>query len=249
MACLQAATFRVGNATIATSAPTHLATVQAFYLDLTEVSVEAYRSCVDAGICSPTGSDIQSIGELCNYWVWANVEHPINCVSALDAAKYCAHLGKRLPTEEEWEYAALGGGTRSYPWGEKLPDATRVNMGPGASPAWGYDGFDITAPVGHYPAGATPEGIRDLSGNVWEWTSSRFCSYDNQPCNSCAEIEGCANACNRCATDYRVVRGGSGYDPATRAVVDFTLYQRGNNHVTGANGYTGFRCARSAAAP
>lgn len=70
----------------------------------------------------------------------------------------------RLPTEEEWEWAA-GGGQRKYPWGDSEPDETRAN----------YDKkVGHTTPVGAYPAGATPEGLQGMAGNVWEWMKNLY---------------------------------------------------------------------------
>lgn len=70
----------------------------------------------------------------------------------------------RLPTEEEWEWAA-GGGKRIYPWGDKEPDDTLANFG---------QKVGHTTPVGAYPAGATPEGLMDMAGNVWEWMENLY---------------------------------------------------------------------------
>lgn len=105
-------------------------------------------------------------------------DHPVVQVSARDAEAYCAHLGLRLPTEAEWELAARGGDGRRYPWGDAPPDRAgpkRANLGaleccaPDA-----HDGYALTAPVGLFPAGASPFGLLDMAGNVWEWTGSEF---------------------------------------------------------------------------
>ncbi len=70
----------------------------------------------------------------------------------------------QLPIEEEWEWAASGG-KRKYPWGEKEPDETLSNYG---------EKVGHTTPVGAYPAGATPEGLMDMAGNVWEWMDNKY---------------------------------------------------------------------------
>ncbi len=104
--------------------------------------------------------------------------HPVVQVSYRDAAAFCAWAGLRLPAEAEWEFAARGTDRRLYPWGDDPPrsgNLQRANFGtlsccgPDAS-----DGYLKTAPVGSYPRGASPFGLLDMAGNVWEWTSSRF---------------------------------------------------------------------------
>jgi formylglycine-generating enzyme required for sulfatase activity len=105
-------------------------------------------------------------------------DHPVVQVSHQDAAAFCHWLGLRLPSEEEWEYAARGGDGRRFPWGDEAPrqDGRRLaNFGAVkccAPDTW--DGYGGTAPVGSYPDGASPFGLLDMAGNVWEWTSNIF---------------------------------------------------------------------------
>jgi formylglycine-generating enzyme required for sulfatase activity len=94
--------------------------------------------------------------------------HPVNEVTWQGAREYCAWRGARLPTEAEWEAAARGREGRIYPWGNAPPTADRAVFGRGRGG---------TAPVGSHPAGATPEGVHDLAGNVAEWTSSSYLPY------------------------------------------------------------------------
>nr|WP_272918014.1 SUMF1/EgtB/PvdO family nonheme iron enzyme [Actinomadura rayongensis] len=91
---------------------------------------------------------------------------PVTGVDWLRAARIAAALGGRLPTSDEWEWMA-GGGHRRYPWGDDEPDYG----GPIRANLRGL-GLGATSPVGSFPDGATPDGIRDVAGNVWEWTST-----------------------------------------------------------------------------
>ena len=103
-------------------------------------------------------------------------DHPVVQVSWRDAGAFCRHHGLRLPSEEEWEFAARGRDGRIFPWGTAAPDAggaRRANYGTNECCAADMsDGYHETAPVGSYPAGVSPFGLHDMAGNVWEWTAS-----------------------------------------------------------------------------
>ncbi len=88
------------------------------------------------------------------------MDHPVVHVSARDAAAYCEHVGGRLPSEDEWEYGARGSERRMFPWGDEWDPDRAV---------WKTDG---TRPVGSHPEGASWNGLQDMAGNVWEWTST-----------------------------------------------------------------------------
>ncbi len=104
--------------------------------------------------------------------------HPVVQVSAVDAEAFCQHHGLRLPTEDEWEYAARGPSGQRYSWGNTLTKTSLAKVANAG--AWSCcapsdaDGYLRTAPVGSFPAGRSPFGLDDMIGNVWEWTSSPF---------------------------------------------------------------------------
>lgn len=153
--------------------------VAGFCIDRYEARVRDYAACVDAGACAPITwiETIGTLGNVCNASIPGRDDHPINCMTFDEAVRYCAWRGARLPRSSEWELAAEGSPARSYPWGEALPDATRLNACGQESPErdryaqtyLGHDAWPATAPVGSFPGGATPEGVHDLLGNVSEW--------------------------------------------------------------------------------
>ena len=136
--------------------------VESFQIDKTEVTVAAYRRCVDAGSCSQPDTD-----RSCNWRASGRGDHPINCVDWNQATTYCTWAGKRLPTEAEWEKAARGTDGRTYPWGNEW-DARQAHA------SGTEDGYERTAPVGSFPVGASLYGALDMVGNVWEWTADWY---------------------------------------------------------------------------
>ena len=161
--------------------------VDAFVMAKTETTVEQFKACVEAGACASENYTVNSGSGYCNYdrgEAW--LSHPMNCVNWYGANEYCAWIGGRLPTEDEWQYAATHDGTQAlettYPWGNDEPThcvhATYNDYGDGFDNACDgttvipWDDYVGTASAGTYSAGNSPLGLQDMSGNVWEWTSS-----------------------------------------------------------------------------
>ncbi|MDG4787396.1 ergothioneine biosynthesis protein EgtB [Micromonospora sp. WMMD1102] len=157
-------------------------------------------------------------------------DEPVVHVSFYEAEAYAAWAGRRLPTEAEWEKAArwdpVSGRSRRYPWGDEDPTPEHANLG---------QRHLAPAPVGAYPAGASPLGVHQLVGDVWEWTASPFLGYPGFaafPYREYSEVF--------FGSGYRVLRGGSfGTDPvACRGTFrNWDLPIRRQI-------FSGFRCAR-----
>ncbi len=204
--------------------PVHEVFLDAFSIDKTEVTVDAYAACVSAGKCSnPT------TGVYCNWEVSGRGDHPINCVDWSQAVAYCAWAGGRLPTEAEWERAARGTDGRVYPWGNEKATCQRAVMYDGGDGC----GKDRTFPVGSKPRGASPSGALDMAGNVWEWVSDRYDSnyYKSSPSR---------NPRGPSSGSFRVKRGGSFDYVASLVRAGYRSYDAPSRR----GGYLGFRCAR-----
>jgi eukaryotic-like serine/threonine-protein kinase len=254
MAFIPGDTFMMGNADgRPDEKPPHPIVIGSFCLDMTEVTVASYQRCVDETHCDAlarqvslykttmTPSDRALESRFCVDPKRDSEKNlPINCVNWTEANTFCRVQGKRLPTEEEWEYAARGGAElRVFPWGaappspkllnacgsecaelyERLTKVRRSSMYPES------DGQSGLAPVGTFPAGATRYGTYDMSGNVWEWTESAMCPY---PSHSCSR-------------STRVFRGGSWVN-ATPAMFSGTTRMSGAPESRYMD--VGFRCAK-----
>jgi formylglycine-generating enzyme required for sulfatase activity len=141
----------------------------------------------------------------------AGDRYPVVHVSSLDAMKFCQWLSSRerkkyrLPTEAEWEYAARGTDGRRFPWGSYENRGDLANFADRNTVfAWSDrdldDGYAETSPVGVYPLGASPFGVEDMAGNVWEWCLDYYASY-----TPAAKV----NPRGPAAGSRRVYRGGS----------------------------------------
>jgi formylglycine-generating enzyme required for sulfatase activity len=154
-------------------------------------------------------------------------KHPVNEVTWNGARSYCAWRGARLPTEAEWEAAARGREGRIYPWGDQPPNALRAVFGRRSNE---------TEPVGGRPAGATPEGVHDLAGNVAEWTSSLYWPY---PYRADDGRE------NPAAGGERVTRGGDHVFDSAPEKLRGAFRAGFSRAVAVGHRHIGFRCARS----
>ena len=152
-------------------------------------------------------------------------DYPVVNVTWYQADAFCTWIGARLPTEAEWENAARGMDGRIYPWGDQVPTQELANFA---------ENVGDTTPVGSYLAGASPYGVMDMAGNVWEWMNDWYDSdYYSQ--SSSENPQGPATG------EYRVLRGGSwyGYDYNVRSAL---RNYRGPDYW---DSLVGFRCARS----
>jgi formylglycine-generating enzyme required for sulfatase activity len=167
--------------------PQHSITLPAYQIARYPVTVAEYACFVRAGQQEPSD--------------WKNqltkLDHPVVNVSWHDAMAYAKWLAERsgqpwcLPTEAEWEKAARGSDGRIYPWGDQFDQACCNTS---------ESGIKTTTPVGSYPGGASPYGVLDLAGNVWEWTSTLYKPYPYNEADGRESVN---------STDNRVLRGGS----------------------------------------
>ncbi|MDA0999266.1 MAG: SUMF1/EgtB/PvdO family nonheme iron enzyme [bacterium] len=214
--------------------PAHQVYLSAFYIDRNLVRVSEYAEFIRAK------SHLGPLGEMYldapdpdarihrRGGVWTADKgfenYPAAELSWHGAVAYCRWRGKRLPSEAEWEKAARGTDGRLYPWGNQPPTQELAFFG-------GFHGE--TVPVGRYPKGASPYGVLDMAGQVWEWTRSLYRKYPYQSRDGRENLK---------TEDTRVARGGTsssdaeGLTATSRTPVDPGRLDTGH-------AYFGFRCA------
>ena len=186
--------------------PQRAVRLPAFFMGRYEVTVDQYKACVDEGGCKPANARA----------LQGPVDRPVRFISWDEAVEYCTWLDGRLrswsatpgplatvlrgvpvwkvrlPSEAEWEKAARGTTNQIYPWGDTI-DASHANY---------KNRIKEPTTVGIYPDGASPYGLLDMSGNVWEWTRSRLLRYPYNPNDDREDTRPSKDT-------RRVIRGGS----------------------------------------
>ncbi len=204
--------------------------LDSYWIDLFEVTNEQYQEFV-----------VQDDRRVPDHWENGRYrsgydKHPVVGISWYDASEYCRFVGKRLPTEAEWEKAARGTEGLIWPWGN-VWDPEKSNTD---------ESVGNTTPVGSYKAGVSPFGAYDMAGNVWEWVDDWYLAtyYRSAP------VRNPHNAMSRTSDATKVVRGGSWVDYQDMATTYFRLgiYRPEYPHEVAErrsdpNVYIGFRCA------
>lgn len=199
--------------------PEHRVFLQGYFIDTTEVTNAEYRKFLKATDHYPPNflSDPDLNGP----------QQPVVGVSWEDAYKYAKWVGKRLPTEAEWEKAARGTNKREYPFGRRAEDNQVNKFGKS-------DGFPYTAPVNTLPEGKSPYGLYHMAGNVQEWCADWYQA-------NVYSIMAVRNPRGPQSGKYKIVRGGSWGDE----VENLTTTKRWYKSHTSSDYKTGFRCAKS----
>lgn len=152
--------------------PVHPVTLDGFWMDRTEVTNAQYALCVAAGRCTAP-FPLSTLWAPDGYYGSSQyADYPVLNVSWHEAMTYCTWAGGQLPTEAQWEYAARGVDGRTYPWGNSEPDCAKANYA---------NCKNSTTRVGSYPLGASPFGVLDMAGNLWEYVADWYGNYPAEP--------------------------------------------------------------------
>lgn len=215
--------------------PAHTVYLDAFYIDKHEVTNAEYEEFILSGgykskkLWTKKGwnfiqnNQIQAPLKYRQNKISTEPDQPVIGVSWYEANAYATWAGKRLPTEAEWEKAARGTDGRIYPWGDEM-DFSKLSYFPHVTKV---------QTVGSFANGASPYGVRDMAGSVWEWCADWYSeSYYNQSPGT--NSKGPGNG------EYRVLRGGAWNSIRRQLQSTYRYYEKENYQ-----DYTiGFRCAK-----
>ncbi len=266
MVAVASGTFTMGRAESLhrDETPAHAVTISAFAIDATLVTVADFRRFVEAtGYTTSAerlGFGMTSVEGMAD-WKWEKAEgaswrapwgparaeqivqrddEPVVMVSWNDAHAYCEHMGKRLPTEAEWEYAMRAGASTRFPWGD-TPRREDGRLGLNFWQGKGHehddreDGFLYLAPVRAFPPNAW--GIYDPVGNAWQWVDDW---YDAE--TYARDAAGVTDPRGPASGWAKVARGGSWWC-SRHACAAYGLFARGKSQPDAPYANNGFRCA------
>jgi formylglycine-generating enzyme required for sulfatase activity len=229
--------FKIKRAELfAEEVPRHIVTLAPFYIDRTEVTNQAFKRFLEKNPewrKDRIDASLQN-GKYLQDWTNGNFpagrkKYPVVYVTWYAATAFCNSLGKRLPTEAEWEFAGRGGLIgKEFPWGDEMPDKRRVN----------FSGSGIGAPtrVGSYPPNGY--GLYDMAGNVWEFLADEWSKYSS----TASAVDAPAVNDFLQVKTRRALRGGSFGGSA----VNLRVTYRDSHSPENAVEHVGFRCAVSA---
>lgn len=243
-------TYTIGtnNEDYPTEYPQHKVRLKSWWLDKNLITVADYESFVKATNYKTQAERFGNAGvfsfvekgwQMVSLATWhhpagpnepaALPNHPVTQVSWADAVAYCKWRKKRLPTEQEWEAAARFGHSNKYSWGNNYSGKANVWSGIFPDTNTVTDGFLTTSPVGHF--GYNKNGLSDMGGNVWQWTSSTYKPYPGSTLKFDTE-----------ALKERVLRGGS-FLCDSNVCHGYRVTARSSNSPETSLLHMGFRCA------
>jgi formylglycine-generating enzyme required for sulfatase activity len=233
MVFVPAGEFIMGSESYDDEKPIHKVTLDAYWIDQTEVTNAMYSICVSKGKCTLPKNNYFGLNKI----YYGNGEYdnfPVVNVDWKQAKAYCKWAGGDLPTEAQWEKAARGEDGRLYPWGDTSPTCKLLN----------FDGVNIgsckgyTTAVKSYESDRSIYGVYDMAGNVLEWVNDW---YEN----SYYSASPTSNPTGPSSGDGRVLRGGSWADTAASA----RIASRIRNAPGIFNTAYGFRCVMNTDSP
>jgi formylglycine-generating enzyme required for sulfatase activity len=231
MALVPAGSFQMGSDDEESEQPVHKVTLDAFYIDVYEVTNGRYAECVQAGSCKPPVSS-DSKTRPGYFEAPAYADYPVVNVSWSMAQAYCEWRGARLPSEAEWEKAARGGlAGMDYPWGNEQPVCKAG--APNGARFWEPENCDWTdtEKAGSYSPNGY--GLYDMAGNVWEFVQDFYAPYESgAQSNPAGPAKGL----------FHAIRGGAWVNMSSQVRVSARIQEFGFDYSYFG---LGFRCARS----